>query len=484
MNRETIDYYNINAEEFIRRTVNSEMSGCQKKFLELLKSGSRILDAGCGSGRDSKFFLEQGLKVDAIDASEKMCQAASEYIGQTVSCLSFEKLDVRERYDGIWACASLLHLEKEELPAILKKFYNALKPEGILYASFKYGTEEEWRLGRFFSDYQLGELEQIFLKDGLFQMVELFETEDEREDYKNKPWMNIIVRKRLSKDVPSAVSRLLLVDGSNLLFQMFFGMPARIVNEQGKAIQGTMGFTGALLKIVRRVKPTHIVVLFDGQHENKRTDLDADYKANRVDYGEKPEEENPFSQLPDVCAALDYLGIQHTEALTCEADDLIASYAMNYGQKNEVIISSFDSDFFQLITDKVSVLRYRGDKTVICTPEYICQKYGILPAQYADFKSMTGDVSDNIKGADRIGPKTAAWLFNEFGTLEDIFANAAAIRKPSIRESVIRNMERLRINQRLIRLDGLAPLPYTLGELTCRLPDIKTNDVLKGIGLK
>lgn len=201
MNRETIDYYNINAEEFIRRTVNSEMSGCQKKFLELLKSGSRILDAGCGSGRDSKFFLEQGLKVDAIDASEKMCQAASEYIGQTVSCLSFEKLDVRERYDGIWACASLLHLEKEELPAILKKFYNALKPEGILYASFKYGTEEEWRLGRFFSDYQLGELEQIFLKDGLFQMVELFETEDEREDYKNKPWMNIIVRKQSKKGI-------------------------------------------------------------------------------------------------------------------------------------------------------------------------------------------------------------------------------------------------------------------------------------------
>ena len=102
------------------------------------------------------------------------------------------------------------------------------------------------------------------------------------------------------------MNRLLIVDGSNLLFQMFFGMPARIVNEQGKAIQGTLGFVGALLKIIRRTEPTHIVVLFDGEHENERSTLDSDYKANRVDYSETPEEETPFSQLPDVYAALDY----------------------------------------------------------------------------------------------------------------------------------------------------------------------------------
>ncbi len=491
MNRKTIEYYNSNTEDFIRRTVNSEMSGCQKKFLGLLKSGSRVLDAGCGSGRDSKFFLEQGLRVDAIDASEKMCQAASEYIGQPVNCISFEELEARERYDGIWACASLLHVGKGELPLILKKFYDALKEDGILYASFKYGTDEQWRLGRFFSDYQLEELERIFLRDGLFELVEAFETEDERQDYKNKPWINVIVKKRRLRTVPfqelpsyPAVSRLLLVDGSNLLFQMFFGMPARIVNEQGKAIQGTMGFVGALLKIIRRILPTHIIVLFDGQQENKRTALDAGYKANRVDYGEKPVEENPFSQLPDVYAALDYLGIRHTEAAACEADDLIAGYARTYGQENEIVISSFDSDFFQLITEKVSVLRYRGEGTVVCTPDYIHQKFGILPVQYADFKSMTGDASDNIRGADKIGPKTAALLLNEFGTLEGILANAAAIRKPSIRESVIRNTDRLRVNRRLICLDGLEPLPYVLDELIYELPDITTNGVLRGIGLK
>lgn len=280
------------------------------------------------------------------------------------------------------------------------------------------------------------------------------------------------------------MNRLLLVDGSNLLFQMFFGMPARIVNGSGKAIQGTLGFVGALLKIIRMTEPTHIAVLFDGEHENDRSVLNSAYKANRVDYGEVPEDENPFSQLPDVYAALDYLGINHVETTVCEADDLIAGYALAYGQEDEIVISSFDSDFFQLITDKVSVLRYRGDKTVICTPDYIKNKFGIEPARYADFKSLTGDTADNIKGADKVGLKTAALLINEFGTLENILANTESIKKPSIKESIIRNTEKLKMNYKLIKLNDTAPLPFSLNELLYSFEGITTNEVLKGIGLR
>lgn len=280
------------------------------------------------------------------------------------------------------------------------------------------------------------------------------------------------------------MNRLLIVDGSNLLFQMFFGMPARIVNGQGKAIQGTLGFTGALLKIIRRVEPTHAVVLFDGEHENDRTSLNPDYKANRVDYSRIPEEENPFSQLGDVYAALDFIGVKHAETADCETDDLIAGYALSFGRENEIVISSFDSDFFQLITDQVSVLRYRGEKTVVCTPLYIEEKFGIAPKQYADFKSLTGDAADNIKGADKVGPKTAARLLGEFGTLENILANAERITKPSVRESVIRNAEKLRINYRLIKLSNTASLPFALHELAYCYDGITTNDVLKGIGLR
>ena len=280
------------------------------------------------------------------------------------------------------------------------------------------------------------------------------------------------------------MNRLLLVDGSNLLFQMFFGMPARIINEQGKAIQGTLGFVGALLKIIRRVEPTHIAVLFDGEHENIRSQMNTDYKVNRVDYSQTPEEENPFSQLPDVYAALDYLGIKHAETTTCETDDWIASYALTYGKEMEIVISSFDSDFFQLITDKVSVLRYRGEKTVICTPDYIKDKFDIKPEQYADFKSLTGDASDNIRGADKVGPKTASKLLNKYGTLENILANAESIEKLSIKDSIIRNMERLRKNYKIIKLDNTAPLPFALEDIAYIFTGITTNEVLRGIGLR
>lgn len=278
--------------------------------------------------------------------------------------------------------------------------------------------------------------------------------------------------------------RLLLVDGSNLLFQMFFGMPSRIVNEQGKAIQGTLGFTGALLKIINRVKPTHLAVLFDGEHENERAAYDPEYKANRVDYSQVPEEENPFSQIDDVYAALDFIGIKHTETTTCETDDLIAGYALSWGREMEIVISSFDSDFFQLITDHVSVLHYRGKNTVICTPDYIKERFGIVPEQYADFKSLTGDLADHIKGADGIGPKTAALLLGEFGTLENLLAQPERIKRSCLRKSVISNTERLRRNYRIIKLENMDPLPFTPEELIYNHTGIMTSEVLKGIGLK
>lgn len=275
----------------------------------------------------------------------------------------------------------------------------------------------------------------------------------------------------------------LIVDGSNLLFQMFFGMPARIVNKRGKAIQGTLGFVGALLKIIRMTEPTHVVVLFDGEHENIRSELNADYKANRVDYSQTPEEETPFSQLPDVYTALDYLDIKYAETEICETDDWVAGYALTYGHKTKMIISSFDSDFFQLITDEISVLRYRGDNTVICTPNYVKNKFHVEPEQYADFKSMVGDASDNIKGAEKVGPKTAACLLNTFGTLDNILANAESIEKPSIRDSIIRNAERLRTNYKMIKLDNTAQLPFALDDLAYSFTEVTTTEVLKGIGV-
>ncbi len=280
------------------------------------------------------------------------------------------------------------------------------------------------------------------------------------------------------------MKKILLVDGSNLLFQMFFGMPARIINAQGKAIQGTLGFTGALLKIIRRIEPSHVAVLFDGESYNPRKELDEEYKANREDYSEVAEEENPFSQLPDIYAALDFLGICHAETTDCEADDWMAGYVKQYGATEQIIISSFDSDFFQLISERVTVLRYRGDNSVLCDPAYIREKLGIEPDRYADFKSLTGDAADNIKGADKVGAKTAAQLIGEFGPLENIIEHAAEIKKPSIRNSIRNSEERLRKNYRLIKLEGVEKLPFTLSEMEYEQTGRTTNEVLQAIGLK
>src|SRR5574344_2016494 len=139
-------------------------------------------------------------------------------------------------------------------------------------------------------------------------------------------------------------------------------MPARITGKDGRGIWGTLGFTGALIKIIKLTSPTHILVIFDGEHKNERTETDAEYKANRRNFSETPDEGNPFSQLFDIYSVLDFMGILHFETTDCETDDLIAAYAKKYSGEYDIIISSQDSDFFQLVRENVRILRYRGEK--------------------------------------------------------------------------------------------------------------------------
>lgn len=280
------------------------------------------------------------------------------------------------------------------------------------------------------------------------------------------------------------MEKLLIVDGSNLLFQMFYGMPARIVGKHGKPVHGTLGFVGALLKIIQKVCPTHVVALFDGEHENARTEIDEQYKANRPDYSLLPEEETPFCQLPDIYAALDYLKIKHTETTDCETDDMVAGYAKSYGERAEILILSFDSDFFQLVGDTVRVLRYRGEQSTLCDCAYIRERYGVLPSQYADWKALVGDGSDNIQGVKGIGPKTAAALLSEFGDLDGVLQNAEKIQKKAAREGILCSKVRIEKNRALIRLTGYASLPFALEELAYRYGGERTGEILTAIGVR
>lgn len=280
------------------------------------------------------------------------------------------------------------------------------------------------------------------------------------------------------------MEKLLIVDGSNLLFQMFYGMPARIIGKHGKSIHGTIGFVGAILKILKITNPTHAVVLFDGECRNNRCDLDESYKVNRPNWEEIPEEETPFSQLPDIFASLDCLKIPYAETTSCETDDWIASYVRTLGDKMKIVVSSFDSDFFQLITDNVTVLRYRGENTKLCDVAFVREKFGIEPSQYADFKCLVGDTADNVTGIRGIGPKTAGKLVRDFGSIDGILAHLDEVQPLKIRLALSDGVERLKLNRRLITLTGNAEIPYSIEAISYQESGKTTGQVLSEIGIR
>ena len=177
---QTLSYYNQNAAQFSNSTQSLDFSSVQDKFLSFLQPQAHILDFGCGPGRDTKYFLSHGCSTDAIDGSEEFCRIASEYTGVPVKQMLFQELNASEEYDGIWACSSILHSTYDELKDILKKLARALKKEGILYASFKYGDFEGMRNGRYFIDMTEDKLQRILQETDVFQIKEKWISSDVR----------------------------------------------------------------------------------------------------------------------------------------------------------------------------------------------------------------------------------------------------------------------------------------------------------------
>ena len=147
----TLKAYNDNAEDYFEQTINGDMKNLCDRFLTYLPKSAYILDFGCGSGRDSKYFIERGYRVKAIDGSSKLCNLASKYIGQQVQCMRFEELSDDSVYDGIWACSSIIHVERPMLPDVLARMIRATKENGIIFASFKKGNEEMVQSGKYFN---------------------------------------------------------------------------------------------------------------------------------------------------------------------------------------------------------------------------------------------------------------------------------------------------------------------------------------------
>ena len=193
---DTLQYYDQHAKAYVDSTRDVEFSQTQERFLQYLEPGAWILDFGCGSGRDTKYFRNRGFQVEAVDGSAEFVRIASEYTGINVRRMLFQDLDEVECYDGIWACSSILHLPCAELEVVFGKMARALRRRGIVYTSFKYGTEEGERSGRYFTNMTEAKMAGLLERIPVYDVEEMWVTFDVRPGRGDERWLNMILRKR------------------------------------------------------------------------------------------------------------------------------------------------------------------------------------------------------------------------------------------------------------------------------------------------
>lgn len=192
----TENYYNKNAKSFFNSTINIDMSELYEKFEKHLNPFDYILDLGCGSGRDVLYFKNKGYRVLGIDNSDELIKLAKEYTNSEILKLDFRQLNFSNEFDAIWACASLLHLKRKEVDKVFEKCINALKQNGVIYISFKYGDFEGIRNGRFFTFYNEELMNDLLSNYNNVDLIESWKTQDLRKDRNNEYWLNIIVKKK------------------------------------------------------------------------------------------------------------------------------------------------------------------------------------------------------------------------------------------------------------------------------------------------
>ena len=193
----TLDYYNKNSEEYFNSTLNVDMTNTYKEFLKLVPEGGKILDLGCGSGRDSMNFMKLGYEVTAVDGAKELAKKASVLLEKEVIVSTFEELELKEKFHGIWACASLLHIKREDLKTVLNNLYNNLEDNGVFYMSFKYGEKEYVDdKNRYFNCFTDESIIGFINENTKFNILDLYITEDKLGRVNEVKWVNLICNKK------------------------------------------------------------------------------------------------------------------------------------------------------------------------------------------------------------------------------------------------------------------------------------------------
>ena len=258
--------------------------------------------------------------------------------------------------------------------------------------------------------------------------------------------------------------KICLIDGSGYIFRAFYGLPP-LNSPDGTPVNAVFGFTNMFLKLTQKIPCDYCLVLFDAKRENFRNQIFAEYKGTRK---ETPEELIP--QFPIIREAVDALNICHLEMEGYEADDLIATYAKKAREQNvDVVVVSGDKDLMQLIDDGIEFYDPMKDK--FFTPEDVKEKFGVYPDKVVQVQALSGDAIDNVPGVAGIGPKTAALLINEYGSVEELLAHAHEIKQEKRRQSIIDNAENARISLKLVTLKKDVPVEENIDAYVCRCPE-------------
>lgn len=194
MINKTLDFYDNNSKTYIEKTLSGDTTELYKGFLKHIPKGGAILDLGCGSGRDSIEFIKRGYKITAVDGSNELAKAASKIIGQEVICSRFEELKLTETFDGIWACASLLHVNKKDIVDVIKNISSNLKSTGVFYMSFKYGENEYIDENeRYFNCYTEETFKEMISQVPNLKIKNIYQSGDTLGGRENLIWLNILL---------------------------------------------------------------------------------------------------------------------------------------------------------------------------------------------------------------------------------------------------------------------------------------------------
>lgn len=192
---DSIGWYEDNAEGFFARSIDAAILTEQRAFADLLPPGGRVLDAGCGSGRDAKLFREWGFDVTATEAAPRLATLARAHAGVDVQVMTFDEMDWSDAFDGVWTCASLLHVPREGLPGTLRRLRRALKPGGVWFMSFKYGDQDRVVDGRHFTDLDEAGARRLLADVGGLDLLSMWVSSDVRPGRSHERWLGFFCRR-------------------------------------------------------------------------------------------------------------------------------------------------------------------------------------------------------------------------------------------------------------------------------------------------